>query len=277
MFRLALAAASALVVSATTAGSTIVAANFLNVPFTTLDKGQETGIVESGYMVFTGDAEFAPFWNEHAAGLDYLPLMPAIEWEDEMVIAVFLGTQFGGTGDIEITQVDVLTGAVFAHVAKRGDLSARPVAENPFHLIVTDRWEMPVLFPDFDLNPTTLESGFSQTRLLPDLNVVVDNTADWNRVWGAIHRDDIEAPEVDFSEHLVLALSSGLVPSPGHGIELAWAQTVDIAGRPFSLAMIENTVPSRPAITIPGYAWEFVQIDRSSAPLRLFEFTQATE
>ncbi|MAE71656.1 MAG: hypothetical protein CME06_14460 [Gemmatimonadetes bacterium] len=277
MFRLALAAASALVVSATTAGASMAVANFLDVPFTTLDKGQETGIVDSGYMVFTEDAEFAPFWNEHAAGLDYLPLMPAIEWENEMVIAAFLGTQYGGTGDIEITQVDVLTSAVFAHVAKQGEISARPIATNPFHIIVTDRWNTPVLFPDFDLNPTTLESGFTQTRLLPDMNVVVDNNADWNQVWGAIHRDDIEAPDVDFSEHLVLALSSGMVPSPGHGIDLAWAKTVDIAGRTFSLAMIENTVPSRPAIMIPGYAWQFVQIDRTGAPLSLFEFTQATE
>ncbi len=277
MFRSAFAAASALLLSASLASATTMAANFLDMPFTTLDKGNETGIVEGGYHVFTSEADFFPFWEEHSAGQDFLRAIPAIDWESEMVLAVFLGAYYGGTGDIEITQIDLLGAAVFAHVDRRGELSARPVLDNPFHIVVMDRWEMPVLFPDLDLSPVTLESGWSQDNVLPDLNIVVENRATWNRVWAETHADDVEAPEVDFEQHMVLALSSGMVPTPGHGIRLAWAEVVEIRGLPVALAMVENVVPTRPAIMIPGYAWQFVRIDRPAVPLHVNEFTQSLQ
>ena len=267
-------AASVFALTATIAGATTYKADYLDIPTTTLDRGSETGIVEAGYHSFLSEGEFVPFWEQHTSGRDFRTLVPTIDWDTEMVLAVYLGQNKGSFSHIEMTQVDVLSGVVVAHVERVDVPSALPVLLNPFHIIVTERWDAPVVFPDYDAMHTTIESGWSQDVVLPDHNVIIEDETTWNQIWGMVHHLEESAPEVNFKEFNVLALSSGQLPSPSYGIRAEFVEVANFFGQDRMLIAVENVVPSKPSIMIPGFAWRFIMIERMGSDAHIYEFTQ---
>ena len=265
--------AAAGLVSASTAGAAVPAAE-LDVPFATIEQGIETGITEGGYRVFRSAFDFDTFWNEHKSYMDLMPQVPAINWSHEMVVAVFFGPEGGVDSSIEIDQVDVLGVAMFAHVDQEFLPSALPILANPYHIVKIARHDVPVVFPDFDLEPRVIETGFTQDAILPDANVVIENAETWNAVWSRLHNEDVRAPQIDFETHIVLGASAGMVPSPAHRIEVSWAEVANVRELDAAIAVVENILPGGPSITLPGYAYQLVLMQRPMNPLHVLEITQ---
>jgi hypothetical protein len=75
------------------------------VPFQTIDKGSYSGVRERLQIAIRNQAEWTELWKRHAANKPKQPLLPEINFGQEMVVAVFLGEKPTGGYGIQIIQV----------------------------------------------------------------------------------------------------------------------------------------------------------------------------
>jgi hypothetical protein len=82
------------------------------VPFETIEEGQFSGIVSQRFEVVRDEESFAQLWLDHTAPASPPPEAPVIDFEQDMVIAVFLGTQPTGGFSVEVVDVSPTNGVV---------------------------------------------------------------------------------------------------------------------------------------------------------------------
>ncbi len=136
---LSLLIASVITTSLSSASTTI--------PFTTIDKGQFSGIDNAVTEVYRTATEFENFWTRHRStspdnnGSNNIP---NVDFSKEMVIAVCMGVKNTGGYDIEITSVDrgdnvndVNTVAVNFMTSSPSGMATGALTQ-PFHIIRLD-------------------------------------------------------------------------------------------------------------------------------------------
>jgi len=78
-------------------------ANNREVTFRVLSLGQSSGLTQPKFLTFRSATEFATFWNIHTAATN-API-PKINFQQQMVIAVFMGEQRTGGYAIAIERI----------------------------------------------------------------------------------------------------------------------------------------------------------------------------
>lgn len=115
----------------------------------TLAKGTHSGVTRAEKRVVKTPEEWQQLWNEHTAGTQPRPALPAVDFGKEMVLAVFLGEQRMGGYSVEVTGVKRegtgLVALVKQTAPRPGGITIQALTQ-PFHFVAVGKTEGKVSF-----------------------------------------------------------------------------------------------------------------------------------
>jgi len=76
------------------------------VPFVTIDQGFRSGIRERKFLVIKNETEWKTVWQNHVQPNVPAKELPRVDFEKEMIVAVFLGEKPTGGYKVEITAIE---------------------------------------------------------------------------------------------------------------------------------------------------------------------------
>ena len=113
--------------------------------FTSLAKGDASGIETMRQVTIRTAAEWQKLWNEHSPDSK----MPAVDFGSKMVVGIFLGSKPSAGYGVEIVNVRAEGSDLIVEYGQtqppRGMLSAQILTE-PFHLVAVNKHSGPVKF-----------------------------------------------------------------------------------------------------------------------------------
>lgn len=104
----------------------------------TVLKGYQSGVRESVQIVARSQSEWSALWKRHTLTEPTPPTLPTIDFNKEIVVAVFLGEKPTGGHDIEITNVEQRDGGLVVSYAERSPQPGGMVTQafiQPFHIV----------------------------------------------------------------------------------------------------------------------------------------------
>ncbi len=114
----------------------------------TIAIGTQSGYHKRDSIVIKDEKEWERIWSLHTSNLDQIPNVPKVNFETEMVIAVFRG-EFPSSGfETEITNVIEFSDKIVVTVTETNHLGGMllDVMTYPFHIAKIKRSELPVEF-----------------------------------------------------------------------------------------------------------------------------------
>ena len=118
-------------------------------PFRDLDKGTQSFVDEGRQVVARTAAEWSTLWRRHSPDR----LQPAVDFTQEMVVGVFLGSRPTAGYALEIAGVEVGAGELVVRYRERrprGDAITAQVITSPYHLVAVARRDGEVRFQRID-------------------------------------------------------------------------------------------------------------------------------
>lgn len=116
--------------------------------FETIDKGTQSGYNKRASLVIKDQAEWENVWNLHTSNLDQIPRVPKVDFNTDMVIAIFRG-EFPSSGFYtEITNITESKDKIEVTVTETNDLKGMllDVMTYPYHIVKLRRSDLPVEF-----------------------------------------------------------------------------------------------------------------------------------
>lgn len=117
--------------------------------FETIDRGVSSGIKAEEELAVRTMAEWRTLWAKHVSNVSPQPLLPEVDFSQEMVIAVFLGQRptsgYWATSDnisIELSTVEVS----YTELQPGPGCGTIQINTAPFHIVRTERVDLPVHF-----------------------------------------------------------------------------------------------------------------------------------
>jgi len=108
------------------------------VSFKTIAKGARSGVREPSQIVIRSQSEWQKLWRQHTSTSTAPAPLPAVDFDKEMVAAVFLGEKPTGGYDIEIVSVersaDTLTVSFKEGDPQPGGITTQAFTQ-PFHIV----------------------------------------------------------------------------------------------------------------------------------------------
>ncbi len=114
-----------------------------------VDRGDFSNVDESRQVVVRSSAEWAALWRQHTPDRT----RPAVDFNREMVLGVFLGSRPSAGFSTEVASVsDAEAGLLVRYREKRpvGGGAAAQVIVSPFHLVALSKRAGPVRFEKID-------------------------------------------------------------------------------------------------------------------------------
>jgi hypothetical protein len=111
----------------------------VRIPFSVVETGQFSGLRSERLEVIRIASEFAELWQTHASGFSPAPIQPEVDFDREMVIAVFLGERPTGGFAITVTEATERADSllVTVRITLPGTNCAVPQAFSQPHQLVT--------------------------------------------------------------------------------------------------------------------------------------------
>jgi len=120
------------------------------VPFQSIDQGVRSGVHDARQEVVKDSEQWQKLWQEHVTGLINQPVMPVVDFTQEMVIAFFLGQQPTAGYTVTITKIVLEEGSrLIVHVIKTVPLPGSmllQVLTQPYHIVKLHRLDLPIEF-----------------------------------------------------------------------------------------------------------------------------------
>jgi len=119
-----------------------------SISFDTIDKGTQSGYHERSSFIIKDQARWEEIWNLHTSNLDQVPRIPKVDFDTDMVIAVFRG-EFPSSGfDTKVTGITEKGGKIEVTVTETDNIGGMvlDVITYPFHIIKTKKSALPVEF-----------------------------------------------------------------------------------------------------------------------------------
>jgi hypothetical protein len=126
--------------------ATVFLEAFMPMPMTTIARGGVSGVMQPRQVVVRAADDWDTLWRQHA-GAD--APVPAVDFDREMVVGVFLGARNTGGYAVEITGVEEAAGKVVVHYTETTpgrDMMLAQVITSPFHLVKVPRSDGEVSF-----------------------------------------------------------------------------------------------------------------------------------
>ena len=128
-----------------------VAQKAVEVPFSTIEKGITSGIQERKLIVLKTAKEWRDLWQAHSSIRIPPPPLPSVDFDREMIVAVFSGEKRSGGYGIEIAKIEE-DGAkgqlrVFFRETQPppGSMTLQALTQ-PFDIVKTNKTVLPVAF-----------------------------------------------------------------------------------------------------------------------------------
>lgn len=118
--------------------------------YTILKKGFNSEIKEGGDLVIKNEAEFDTLWKDLHANISIMPERPEIDFEQEMLVAVFMG-EMPSTGywvhldTIYATDKNLIVQAT-TNTSPDSTSEIFDIPTQPFFIAVVDKIDLPVQF-----------------------------------------------------------------------------------------------------------------------------------
>lgn len=120
------------------------------VPFTTVDKGFRSGLREGRFIVVVTAKEWRDLWGAHKTRVASVPQAPEVDFQEEMVVGVFLGEKRTGGYGIEIKSVELDAGkqvrVLWAETSPAPGSMVAQALTQPYHIVRLKRQNLPVAF-----------------------------------------------------------------------------------------------------------------------------------
>ncbi|MFH1777864.1 MAG: protease complex subunit PrcB family protein [Candidatus Omnitrophota bacterium] len=112
-------------------------------------KGHYSGYNQQEMFVITTKEEWSAVWKKvHSLQLS-IPVLPEIDFDKEMVIAVFMGEKSSGGYIIEVTKIIKTDKEVVVEIMEKtpapGTMKTMALTQ-PYHLVVIEKSNLPVVF-----------------------------------------------------------------------------------------------------------------------------------
>ncbi len=131
-----------------TLGDDFVSVYSGSVPFSTMDRGEDSFAELGASFTFTSALGWPEFWRSHV-GREENP--PAVDFERDMVVIGAVGWRLEAGDSVEVRRILQIDGGTLTEVVERvpGDFCS-PAARLhvPFHIVLAPQTEPPVLFPE---------------------------------------------------------------------------------------------------------------------------------
>ena len=117
--------------------------------FDTIEKGFFSGITEKKNLVIRTQDQRAKLWNKHTSIRIPPPEAPAIDFTENMILAVFMGQKPSGGFAVEITRVEKCKNGLvifFSEVEPPLDAVVTAVLTQPYHIIKIEKSNLLVKF-----------------------------------------------------------------------------------------------------------------------------------
>jgi hypothetical protein len=118
------------------------------VAFETIDRGPNSGIEEERTVVVRDQAAFEDLWAEHQANRSGEPDMPGVDFDEQVVAAIFKGESPDGCHGAQIENVtgdgdQITVSGAFFEVT---DAYCTQQITHPFHIVAFDRYDAETTF-----------------------------------------------------------------------------------------------------------------------------------
>ena len=110
----------------------------VDISFQTVVKGSRSGVRDPLQIVIRSQAEWDALWKRHVSIETNPPPPPAIDFNKEIVIGVFLGEKPTGGYDVEIIRTEQSDSVLVIHYREKSPLPGSIVIQavtQPFHII----------------------------------------------------------------------------------------------------------------------------------------------
>lgn len=121
------------------------------VSFVNLDKGFSSGLRERKFVVIKTANEWKELWSSHMSGSIPSKALPSVDFQTEMIVAVFLGEKMTGGYGVEITKIEESRQKRILSVTIReskppADAMLTQALTQPFHIVKLKKVELPATF-----------------------------------------------------------------------------------------------------------------------------------
>ncbi|MFL6675990.1 MAG: hypothetical protein ACJ8LG_22195 [Massilia sp.] len=183
------------------------------IPFQSLERDSSSGIKVAKNVVVKDAAALEQLWAEHTGNRGTPRSAPKVDFDHQMVLAVFSGQQASGCHTIAIVRVGADNGKIVVEYDDRDAATeACPaVLPAPMQMVVVERSDAPVEFVAataaqlrFRTIDQTTRSDISIAR-----NVVIKDPGSWSALWVQHAGAGAALPVIDFSKQMVIAVFLG--------------------------------------------------------------------
>jgi hypothetical protein len=116
--------------------------------FETISKGTQSGYNKRDSLVIKDPVEWEKIWSLHTSNLDQIPRIPTVDFNTDMVIAIFRG-EFPTSGYLtEIAQISESNDKIEVTVTETDDVKGMvlDVLTYPYHIVKVKKSDLPVSF-----------------------------------------------------------------------------------------------------------------------------------
>lgn len=232
-----------------------------------VDEGQFSAISGRRYEVVENEQDWTALWFEHRGLESERNDVPRIDFEKEMIVATFMGSQttYGNRIYLDLVAADDTRCAVKVGEAiiQRG---ARVYCA-PFQFSAISRTDLPVRFLDQEHPFESLDSGLDSHQSKP-AEFVVRDEKEWSEIWGLTFNKSL-APYVDFENEMVLAVFLGNQPSNGHSVRIADLSESELNDTTVLVPIfMHHHTPNKARLPIVTSPYHFVVTPASDLPVR---------
>ena len=139
---------AALLVKAVTLGDAFISEYEGSVPFSTLDRGENSNAPLTGPLSFASEVGWPEFWAQHT---DPGQAPPVIDFEVDQVLVAAVGLRTEAGDSVEVRRILRVGVGSLTHIRERipGDFCS-PAARNqvPFHIVLAPKTPLPMAFAE---------------------------------------------------------------------------------------------------------------------------------
>jgi len=119
------------------------------VPFSTIQKGQYSGVLEPSQIVIRTQNQWDNLWKRHSSRKVNPPPPPFVDFENDMVVGVFLGEKRTGGYEVKITSAKRSNSNLYLYYREKSpprDVMVTQALTQPYHLVKVSKFDIPPIF-----------------------------------------------------------------------------------------------------------------------------------
>lgn len=192
--------------------------------FGTLAASPQSGVTETKNLVIRDAATLADVWTAHTSNVVPRPALPEVDFEKQMVLALFGGAR-SGCHEFDVQRIAVSGERLVVYY---NDRDVTPVAicaavvNTPMQMVVVKKTAASVEFTKWtpDLVPYSELSRSSYSNYAQKAELVIKDAAAFDAMWARHVNGQPDKPVVNFDRQMVIAVFGGGYSNGCHSMSI---------------------------------------------------------